>query len=60
MHHPTDVLGAAILTACWITLLWWTVRPNADLSRPVPTRTFTDEVAPAAAEESDPVPVSKA
>jgi undecaprenyl-diphosphatase len=29
MHHPTDVLGAALLTACWLTVLWWTVRPNA-------------------------------
>jgi undecaprenyl-diphosphatase len=31
MHHPTDVLGAGVLTACWITLLWFVVRPNADL-----------------------------
>ncbi|MEU4241343.1 phosphatase PAP2 family protein [Actinoplanes sp. NPDC026619] len=29
MHHPTDVLGAALLTACWLTVLWFTVRPNA-------------------------------
>ncbi|GGM98186.1 undecaprenyl-diphosphatase [Actinoplanes campanulatus] len=29
MHHPTDFLGAMLLTAAWITVLWWTVRPNA-------------------------------
>jgi hypothetical protein len=27
-HHPTDVLGAGVLTACWLTLLFWTIRPN--------------------------------
>jgi undecaprenyl-diphosphatase len=29
MHHPTDLLGAAILTTLWIGLLWWVLRPNA-------------------------------
>jgi membrane-associated phospholipid phosphatase len=29
MHHPTDVLGAGLLAACWLTVLCWTVRPNA-------------------------------
>ncbi|MFC7527511.1 phosphatase PAP2 family protein [Actinoplanes sp. GCM10030250] len=29
MHHPTDMMGAALLTATWITVLWFTVRPNA-------------------------------
>ncbi|GAA2603386.1 phosphatase PAP2 family protein [Paractinoplanes durhamensis] len=29
MHHPTDVAGAALLTACWLSVLWFTVRPNA-------------------------------
>jgi membrane-associated phospholipid phosphatase len=29
MHHPTDVLGAGLLTACWVGVLWWVVRPNA-------------------------------
>jgi undecaprenyl-diphosphatase len=28
-HHPTDALGAAVLTALWISVLYWTVRPNA-------------------------------
>ncbi|WBB55643.1 hypothetical protein [Verrucosispora sp. WMMD573] len=28
MHHPTDLLGAAILTALWIGLLRWRLRPN--------------------------------
>jgi undecaprenyl-diphosphatase len=32
MHHPTDVLGAGVLTACWLTLLWFVLRPNADLT----------------------------
>ncbi|MET0495600.1 MAG: phosphatase PAP2 family protein [Actinoplanes sp.] len=54
MHHPTDVLGAAILTACWITLLWWTVRPNADLSRPAVTTS-----ADAPADRAEPRPISE-
>ncbi|WUJ12372.1 phosphatase PAP2 family protein [Actinoplanes sp. NBC_00393] len=29
MHHPTDFLGAALLTTAWLTVLWFTVRPNA-------------------------------
>lgn len=29
MHHPTDVLGATLLTAAWIGVLWWVIRPNA-------------------------------
>ena len=29
MHHPTDVVGAILLSALWITLLWWVVRPDA-------------------------------
>ncbi|WBB48549.1 phosphatase PAP2 family protein [Verrucosispora sp. WMMA2044] len=28
MHHPTDLLGAAMLTALWVGLLWWVLRPN--------------------------------
>ena len=28
-HHPTDVLGAGLLAAGWLSVLWWTVRPNA-------------------------------
>jgi undecaprenyl-diphosphatase len=30
MHHPTDVLGAALLTTLWVGLLWWVIRPNAE------------------------------
>nr|WP_240670141.1 phosphatase PAP2 family protein [Actinoplanes solisilvae] len=30
MHHPTDVLGATILTACWVGALYLIIRPNAD------------------------------
>lgn len=29
MHHPTDVLGAMLLTAAWLTVLWFAVKPNA-------------------------------
>ncbi|GAA0555602.1 hypothetical protein GCM10010172_42960 [Paractinoplanes ferrugineus] len=29
MHHPTDVAGALLLTVCWLSVLWFTVRPNA-------------------------------
>jgi undecaprenyl-diphosphatase len=28
MHHPTDVLGALLLAAAWLGVLWWVVRPN--------------------------------
>ncbi|WBB93296.1 phosphatase PAP2 family protein [Verrucosispora sp. WMMC514] len=38
MHHPTDLLGAAILTALWVGLLWWVLRPNA---RPAPAEVRT-------------------
>jgi membrane-associated phospholipid phosphatase len=30
MHHPSDVFGALVLTALWVGLLVWVVRPNAD------------------------------
>ncbi|MFI1994423.1 phosphatase PAP2 family protein [Actinoplanes sp. NPDC020271] len=29
MHHPTDVFGACLLAAAWLSVLWWVVRPNA-------------------------------
>ena len=32
MHHPTDVIGAILLTLLWVGLLYWVVRPNADLA----------------------------
>ncbi|MEV4759964.1 phosphatase PAP2 family protein [Micromonospora sp. NPDC049559] len=31
MHHPTDLMGAVLLGTLWVGLLWWVVRPNADL-----------------------------
>lgn len=34
MHHPSDAFGAAVLTALWISLLYWVVRPNADITGP--------------------------
>ena len=33
MHHPTDFLGAAVLTTLWVGLLWWVIRPNAEVGR---------------------------
>ncbi|MFI2666637.1 phosphatase PAP2 family protein [Micromonospora carbonacea] len=32
MHHPTDFMGAILLSALWIGLLYWVIRPNADLA----------------------------
>ncbi len=32
MHHPTDFVGATLLTLMWVTLLWWVLRPNADVA----------------------------
>lgn len=31
MHHPTDFMGAILLTAAWIGILYWVLRPNADV-----------------------------
>ncbi|MEV2241213.1 phosphatase PAP2 family protein [Micromonospora sp. NPDC049891] len=31
MHHPTDFMGAILLTTLWIGLLYWVVRPNEDV-----------------------------
>ncbi len=31
MHHPTDFMGAILLTTLWVGLLYWVVRPNEDL-----------------------------
>ncbi|MFC4145187.1 phosphatase PAP2 family protein [Micromonospora mangrovi] len=33
MHHPTDFMGAILLSALWIGLLYWVVRPNEDVRR---------------------------
>lgn len=27
-HHPSDVLGALVLAACWLSLLTWALKPN--------------------------------
>jgi membrane-associated phospholipid phosphatase len=32
MHHPTDVAGAVILSTLLLTLVYWIVRPNADMA----------------------------
>jgi undecaprenyl-diphosphatase len=31
MHHPTDMLGSIVLSACWLTAMCYLVRPNADV-----------------------------
>ncbi|MFY1669847.1 phosphatase PAP2 family protein [Plantactinospora sp. WMMB334] len=41
MHHPSDFVGAMLLTALWIGLLWLVVRPNEELTE------RTGETAPA-------------
>ncbi|KKK07451.1 phosphatase PAP2 family protein [Micromonospora sp. HK10] len=33
MHHPTDFMGAILLGALWLSLLYWVVRPNADVQQ---------------------------
>jgi membrane-associated phospholipid phosphatase len=43
-HHPTDVLGACLLAACWLSVLYWTVRPNP-VSDPEPEREVTADAA---------------
>jgi undecaprenyl-diphosphatase len=42
-HHPTDVLGAVLLAACWLSVLFWTVRPNADATTAEPQAVSTRE-----------------
>jgi undecaprenyl-diphosphatase len=37
MHHPSDLVGAMILTTLWLGLLWYVVRPNGDLEDPTDT-----------------------
>jgi undecaprenyl-diphosphatase len=32
MHHPTDVMGAVLLTSLLVPLIWFVIRPNADLA----------------------------
>jgi membrane-associated phospholipid phosphatase len=48
MHAPTDVMGAVLLSAMWITILWWVVRPDAaDTDEPAPpaeSRRLTEAV----------------
>jgi undecaprenyl-diphosphatase len=49
MHHPSDFAGAMVLTALWVTLLWWVLRPNADVTRPGAGAVAADDaVVPAA------------
>jgi undecaprenyl-diphosphatase len=58
MHHPTDFMGAILLGALWIGLLYWVVRPNADVhqgNRPAieseQVRELDDELAKAGRED---------
>jgi undecaprenyl-diphosphatase len=38
MHHPTDVLGAALLAAGWLAAMVYLVRPNSDLKSRAPSK----------------------
>ncbi|MEV7623508.1 phosphatase PAP2 family protein [Actinoplanes sp. NPDC089786] len=53
MHHPTDVLGALLLTALWLGVLCWAIRPlrTAD---PVETNAGSASAPAPAARESPP------
>jgi undecaprenyl-diphosphatase len=33
MHHPTDIIGAVLLAAGWLTAMVYLVRPNCELKR---------------------------
>ncbi|GAA2710035.1 phosphatase PAP2 family protein [Micromonospora olivasterospora] len=55
MHHPTDFMGAILLGAPWLGLLYWAIRPNADVRagnrpaiRPAQVSELDDELAKAA------------
>jgi len=50
MHYPTDVMGAVVLSAMWIGLLWWVMRPGA--------ANTDDEPATALAERQRPTPTA--
>lgn len=32
MHHPTDLLGSVVLAGLWVSAVYLTIRPNADLA----------------------------
>ncbi|MDG6105999.1 phosphatase PAP2 family protein [Dactylosporangium aurantiacum] len=32
MHHPTDIVGSALLSALWLGAAYWLVKPNCDLA----------------------------
>ncbi|HEX7743982.1 MAG TPA: phosphatase PAP2 family protein [Micromonosporaceae bacterium] len=44
MHHPSDVMGAILLTALLVGLLYWVIRPNADLAEENRPSIAADEV----------------
>jgi len=46
MHHPTDVLGAVVLAACWLSVLWWAVRPNEHVTTAQEARVEAREAVP--------------
>jgi undecaprenyl-diphosphatase len=50
MHHPTDVVGAILLAALWLGLLWWVMRPDArDTDERGPDATAVNAAEPASA-----------
>ena len=32
MHHPTDIVGSMLLSALWLSAVYWLVKPNRDLA----------------------------
>jgi membrane-associated phospholipid phosphatase len=44
MHHPSDELGAVLLGALWMTLLWWVIRPDRDATRPAEEPASVEEL----------------
>lgn len=32
MHHPTDIAGSMLLSALWLSAVYWLVKPNCDLT----------------------------
>jgi undecaprenyl-diphosphatase len=53
MHHPTDVFGALVLSSLLMTLVWWVVRPNADLHEPDGRALDRTDLTPSAGQVAD-------
>ncbi|MEO3743961.1 phosphatase PAP2 family protein [Plantactinospora sp. B5E13] len=54
MHHPSDFAGALLLTALWIGVLWFVLRPNEELRTGAPDGAGTaDDRAEAVTPEAE-------